>query len=594
MKQLLLTISALLFATAVCAEGYQVNTLSAKQLGMGHVGTGMKLNSESIYFNPAGTAFQTSRFSFSVGITGIKSNATYLSNNDYRGNPQIQAHSDNKISTPLYAYFNYKATKNLAVGLGFYTPYGSSMNWGDNWVGAHLIQSIDLQAYTLQPTISYKFWDKLSVGVGMTITWGTFDLSRSMFPVGEATNNTIAGLLTAAGQGQYAELFTQAGDRSLVSARIKGDAKTAIGVNVGILWDITPEWTLGFSYRSKVKMKVASGTANLLYASPEIGQVLQATGMIPDLSSACVETELPLPANLAWGVGFRPTPKWEMAFDIQYVLWSAYKSLHVDITDPTTGASVYDLPTSIKNYKNTVATRIGVQYHACKFVTARLGMYVDESPVRSDFLNPETPSMTKVSYTAGVTINPCKNVSIDLAYGYITSADPERTGSCDYYNSLTYKAVYAQTYGQAHRRRNGPGASENPGSYHGKRQGDPAFFGQLFPVGAHFRYRSEPEILKPPRFPVKITIFAVRTFPVRTVSVYRDLRHDTRFPIESQRFLPAETTSGRSRTALQGSIVQGIERKFPKLQIRVRVAVELLSSLQDDLPGRPVCILLPI
>ena len=448
MKQLLLTISALLFATAVCAEGYQVNTLSAKQLGMGHVGTGMKLNSESIYFNPAGTAFQTSRFSFSVGITGIKSNATYLSNNDYRGNQQIHAHSDNKISTPLYAYFNYKATKNLAVGLGFYTPYGSSMNWGDNWVGAHLIQSIDLQAYPLQPTISYKFWDKLSVGVGMTITWGTFDLSRSMFPVGEATNNTIAGLLTAAGQGQYAELFTQAGDRSLVSARIKGDAKTAIGVNVGILWDITPEWTLGFSYRSKVKMKVASGTANLLYASPEIGQVLQATGMIPDLSSACVETELPLPANLAWGVGFRPTPKWEMAFDIQYVLWSAYKSLHVDITDPTTGASVYDLPTSIKNYKNTVATRIGVQYHACKFVTARLGMYVDESPVRSDFLNPETPSMTKVSYTAGVTINPCKNVSIDLAYGYITSADPERTGSCDYYNSLTYKAVYAQTYGQ--------------------------------------------------------------------------------------------------------------------------------------------------
>lgn len=98
------------------------------------------------------------------------------------------------------------------------------------------------------------------------------------------------------------------------------------------------------------------------------------------MSSACVETELPLPANLAWGVGFRPTPKWEMAFDIQYVLWSAYKSLHVDITDPTTGASVYDLPTSIKNYKNTVATRIGVQYHACKFVTARLGMYVDESP----------------------------------------------------------------------------------------------------------------------------------------------------------------------------------------------------------------------
>ena len=41
-------------------------------------------------------------------------------------------------------------------------------------------------------------------------------------------------------------------------------------------------------------------------------------------------------------------------------------------------------------------------------------------------------------------------------------------------------------------------------------------------------------------------------------------------------------------------VVQWIERKFPKLQIRVRVAVELLSSLQDDLPGRPVRILLSI
>ena len=275
MKKLFLVLAAAAIASGAYAEGYQVNNLSSKQNGMGHVGTAMKLNSESIWFNPAAASFQSTQFDFSVGVTGIDSKATYTTLPDYTGKTQSRHFtSDNKIATPLYAYFNYKATKNLAVGLGFYTPYGSSMNWGDNWVGAHLIQSIDLQAYTLQPTISYKFWDKLSVGVGMTITWGTFDLSRSMFPVGEATNNTIAGLLTAAGQGQYAELFTQAGDRSLVSARIKGDAKTAIGVNVGILWDITPEWTLGFSYRSKVKMKVASGTANLLYASPEIGQVL--------------------------------------------------------------------------------------------------------------------------------------------------------------------------------------------------------------------------------------------------------------------------------------------------------------------------------
>ena len=38
---------------ALWAEGYQINTLSAKQEGMGHVGVAMKLGSESMIFNPA-------------------------------------------------------------------------------------------------------------------------------------------------------------------------------------------------------------------------------------------------------------------------------------------------------------------------------------------------------------------------------------------------------------------------------------------------------------------------------------------------------------------------------------------------------------
>lgn len=39
------------------AEGYQVNTLSAKQMGMAHSGVALKLGAESQYFNPAGMGF---------------------------------------------------------------------------------------------------------------------------------------------------------------------------------------------------------------------------------------------------------------------------------------------------------------------------------------------------------------------------------------------------------------------------------------------------------------------------------------------------------------------------------------------------------
>lgn len=88
--------------------------------------------------------------------------------------------SDNKLSTPIHVYFNYKPTERLAVGLGFYTPYGSAMNWGDNWSGAHLVQEINLSAYTIQPTVSYKICDRLSIGAGLMVAWGKFDLSRSL------------------------------------------------------------------------------------------------------------------------------------------------------------------------------------------------------------------------------------------------------------------------------------------------------------------------------------------------------------------------------------------------------------------------------
>ncbi len=134
MKKTLLFLAAAALSANVHAEGYQVNNLSAKQTGMGHVGTAMKLGSESIFFNPAATAFQSSRFDISAGFTGILSNARYQSlptlDNGYESG--VSEKSNNKLSTPLHVYFNYKPAERLSVGLGFFTPYGSSMNWGDD------------------------------------------------------------------------------------------------------------------------------------------------------------------------------------------------------------------------------------------------------------------------------------------------------------------------------------------------------------------------------------------------------------------------------------------------------------------------------
>lgn len=469
MKKLFLSLAAAAIASGAFAEGYQVNNMSARQTGMGHVGTAMKLNSESIFFNPGAAAFQTKKFDVSAGFTGILSNVRYQSlptlENGYVSGPSEK--SDNKLSTPLHVYFNYKPIERLSVGVGFFTPNGSSMNWGSNWSGAHVIQEINLSAFTVQPTVSYKICDNLSIGAGLMISWGKFDLSRAMLPIGKGNATLVTGFNTVdyllgaqgsalgltpeqiaayraqaqAGAGYFSDHLT---DRPIVSAKLEGSADVAIGVNAGIIWDITDEWSLAMTWRSRMNMQVGSGHGTLTYGSPEaqqylafLNQMLKAAGqepVIPALNTGSFNAELPLPTVVTWGVSFRPTPKWEFAVDLQWSGWSAYKDLNVSFNEKELGIKdIY----SIKNYSNTLAFRFGGQYRATDFLTARMGMYVDESPVDSNYLNPETPSMTKVAYTAGLTLRPTDFMSIDLAYCYISSADPERTGSYPLYDYKT-------------------------------------------------------------------------------------------------------------------------------------------------------------
>ncbi len=434
MKKILLVITASLIALTSYAEGYQVNALSAKQLGMGHAGVALKLGAQSLWFNPAAAAYQNSRFDFSAGVTAIDATATFSQNNYI--DPVRTWESDNDISTPIYFYGNYKVTEDLAVGVSFNTPYGSSMNWGDDWVGAHLVQDINLSSYTLQPTVSYKFLnDKLSVGVGLMMSWGNFDLSRSLFQVGSTTNNIIAGSLTAAGMGQYAPIITSAGNTALVSAELGGDAAMQMGVNIGLMYDINERWSLGASYRSKVLMKVTDGEAELDYANDNVESVLQATGLIPQLEEGTFKAELPLPSVFSFGAAFRPNADWEFTAEFQFVGWSAYENLNVSFNEEE--LKLQDI-NSVKNYSNTIMARFGTQYKATDWMTVRAGFYLDESPVRSDYLNPETPSMTKAGYTCGFSFMPTRerNLSIDISYGLVTSADPERMGSYPYENAL--------------------------------------------------------------------------------------------------------------------------------------------------------------
>lgn len=415
MKKLTLLSVASLISLASFAEGYQVNLLSAKQAGMGHVGTAMKLGSESIHFNPAGLGFMEGKMDYSAGISGIISEATFT-NGDYK------ATTDNSLSTPMYLYAGFRVTDKIKAGFSVTTPYGSGINWGKDWAGAELVQDISLKAFYFQPTISYKITDKLSVGAGLMLAKGSVELSRAM-----ASKESLTAFLTNSGLGGLAPGVT---GNYPVSANLYGKSNIGVGFNVGIMWDLHEKVTFGASYRSKVQMKVKEGDASFAFEGLS-DPLLGALGtLLP--SELGFSAEMPMPANLSAGLTFRPTNRWTVSGDLQLVGWSKYQELVVNFTESVLGKE--DIQ-STKSYRNAMAARIGAQYNINSKFDVRAGLYIDQTPVHGDHYNPETPGMNKLGTSVGMSYRPKSWISIDLSALYIKGLG--RDGSISYNDLLT-------------------------------------------------------------------------------------------------------------------------------------------------------------
>ena len=152
------------------------------------------------------------------------------------------------------------------------TPFGSGIHWGNDWRGSHLIQDISLKAFNIQPTISWKIMDRLSIGAGLMMEFGNISLNRSLIAPGAMSG--LAGKLTAGNPAlgamipqQLKEVMAKYDYVSAASVGLKGDAGVRLGYNIGAMFDVNEKITIGASYRSKVMAKVKEGDIALDYAN---------------------------------------------------------------------------------------------------------------------------------------------------------------------------------------------------------------------------------------------------------------------------------------------------------------------------------------
>ena len=172
-KLLSLTLLALAGSTAF-AGGYRVSIQGQKQLAMGHTGVAVVNSAEVAFFNPAGMAYLDKKFNVSVGANALFANVKFQ-NSTYNWTAESK-----NVGTPFSVYATYKLNDWLTAGLAVYTPYGSAVDWDQDWEGAHLVNNIDLQAIFVQPSVSIRMGEHFSLGGGVIYASGSVNLNRNL------------------------------------------------------------------------------------------------------------------------------------------------------------------------------------------------------------------------------------------------------------------------------------------------------------------------------------------------------------------------------------------------------------------------------
>ncbi len=401
MKKLLLLAVFVMTTAVTYAGGYRVSLQGHKSLAMGHTGVAVVNSAELVFFNPAGLVYLENRLNLSGGVSGVFSDVKYQ-------NTQFgtSAETDSPVGTPFYLYGSYKATDWLAVGLGVYTPYGSAVEYQQDWAGSHLVNNIELRAIFIQPTVSIKIADEFSIGGGPIYVSGSVNFNRNL-------SRTLSDL---------------DGNRSNVT--IDASGITAWGYTIGAMFNPTDNFRIGVNYRSEIILDAEDGTAEF--------ENIPNSPLTPFADTA-VAASLPMPAELTVGLSYEFCEKWLFAFDYNRGFWDVYNSLDIDFADPNIPDSQNQ-----RNYKNASIVRFGLQYEATDTFTLRAGYYFDESPVQDGFFAPETPRNDSNGYTAGLTFNVSDRIQIDASFLYLHFKEVD--ASYDFYFENGVAVPFEGTY----------------------------------------------------------------------------------------------------------------------------------------------------
>ncbi len=263
-----------------------------------------------------------------------------------------------------HAYYTHQLASqdNVWLGLALYTRYGLGTEYDEGWIGEAGLIDILLKSTSVNPTIALKFSEDFSMALGFEIIKGGIAFSKQIGPA-------------------YVNVDTNG---------------YGVGGNVSFAYDINDDWTAGFTWRAPIRF-VTEGKANVGPLSTKNGQTVSSW----------------LPDSYSLGIGYQPSDKWNVEFDVIYTRWQNTHELEYDGLIPSTS-------NTLLNYKNTWRFQLGAEYWLKDWLAFRAGYAYDQTPTRASEASFMLPVNDRQLVSTGLGFK-WKNWTADWSFLYVRS-----------------------------------------------------------------------------------------------------------------------------------------------------------------------------
>jgi len=356
------------------AAGFALVQQGTAAMGQGNAFVAEANDASAIFYNPA-------------GLNQIKRAQVYQGSffnypdREFSGGGQ-DSQTNHRIYRSLTAYIAIPVHDRVALGLGFFSPFGMGTVWPPTWAGRYITTYSSLHTYNLNPVVSVRVLENLSLAAGFDVLWSKVLLKRKT-PVVLGGRAFPDGEIKVTGEGM------------------------GVGYNLGLHYEPWSGLKLGVAYRSKIEVN-HSGSLSTSLPVPLPG---------PNSDG---RASIVYPPSLTMGIASSHLKPFTFEFDTTWTGWSSYDQLklNLDTPVPVNGVMRTTIATP-KGWHDSWAFRFGANYAVNETMKLRAGYIYDLTPVPDSSFDPQVPDANRHIFTVGSDLKVFERFTLGFAYNYI-------------------------------------------------------------------------------------------------------------------------------------------------------------------------------